>query len=346
MRQTNRRGGPRSPSSLLLILLGALLSLLVPSPGHGQRLGEGSGGPDGGGVAGRHAAIPADAEADLRAVLDRAAFEANGTRNLLVTFADRRGSENYLPVFLEGLAKLAGKHLLRHLVVISTDAQGHAACAQRHPLCLHYVPSEPMRLPRGVKPALRCGWARIRFARDALRLGYSVLVSDMDVMWMRDPFPHLLVSPEDIQVSMDVSWHYNIGIFYVRAGRETVRVMDQWIQGEKAFSLRLGGDQIRFNSVIGRASKAGSVSVRQLDMAAFPNMCNPPVRDMINLKQRHITPAKLAQKLDSSDWFEMHLACHRVGTMERKVAELEVVLAEALRSRRRRGGHGREQAQL
>ncbi|CAN7061880.1 hypothetical protein IGI04_016599 [Brassica rapa subsp. trilocularis] len=80
-------------------------------------------------------------------------------------------------------------------------------------------------------------WRRLEFLGSILELGYNFLFTDMDIMWLRDPFPHLF-SEVDFQVTCDHSNGntsdpgnlVNADFKFVQANRQTVKLNKYWYE--------------------------------------------------------------------------------------------------------------------
>ncbi|XBH83150.1 hypothetical protein VPH35_071643 [Triticum aestivum] len=144
---------------------------------------------------------------------------------------------------------------------------------------------------------IRMMWLRIRLLGDVLKHGYSFIFTDMDVVWLRNPFPSLnRTEEEDLLISTDgfkgrpedyLGHELNTGFFFMAASNRTAAMFDEWHAAREASD--------------------GMKEVRVLDTARFSGFCQ--------------------DSRDARQVATMHANCCR--TMRAKVADLKVVLGAA-----------------
>jgi hypothetical protein len=97
----------------------------------------------------------------------------------------------------------------------------------------------------------------------ALRLGYDVLWTDVDIFWKRDPRQDVvnqMGSDVDIGIQTDAvpsqngNKNINSGFFYVRQSKVTISAFEEIVKDEESIS---SSDQVSFNNVL-CASKIGT----------------------------------------------------------------------------------------
>ena len=78
-------------------------------------------------------------------------------------------------------------------------------------------------------------WRRLELLLGVLEFGFHVLLTDLDVVWFRDPFPHLPLHT-DMSVSCD-KWNEeegrvspNGGLWFARSNPRTIRFFRFWLE--------------------------------------------------------------------------------------------------------------------
>ncbi|XP_054779902.1 uncharacterized protein At1g28695-like [Prosopis cineraria] len=80
-------------------------------------------------------------------------------------------------------------------------------------------------------------WRRTLFLLDVLKRGYSIIFTDTDVMWLRNPFTRLSNDTnEDLQISTDnylgnpwsENHNINTGFYFVRSNKKTISLFETW----------------------------------------------------------------------------------------------------------------------
>uniref|UniRef100_J3LJK3 Glycosyltransferase n=2 Tax=Oryza brachyantha TaxID=4533 RepID=J3LJK3_ORYBR len=128
--------------------------------------------------------------------------------------------------------------LLDHLVIVSLDLAAHRRCEQIHTHCFALATDgvdfsgQKNFMSDGY---LRMMWRRIDFLRLVLAKGYSFVFTDTDIVWFRNPLPHLY-HDGDFQIACDhftgdpddLSNSPNGGFAYVRSSAATVELYRFW----------------------------------------------------------------------------------------------------------------------
>ncbi|KQK19681.1 uncharacterized protein At4g15970 [Brachypodium distachyon] len=192
---------------------------------------------------------------DLADLLRRAATE-DGTvlmTTLNSAWAAPPGS-SFFELFLEGFKQGEGTaYLVKHLLVVAMDGKALDRCNAVHPFCYRfraaggggdnreedYFAAEQ----RSMKGAyLEMMWQRNRLQLTVLQLGYNFLFTDMDILWFRDPFPHIpptaqLVMSSDIFVGdPDSPRNYpNGGLLYARSCDGAIGFYEHWRSSRARF---------------------------------------------------------------------------------------------------------------
>ncbi|URD90786.1 hypothetical protein MUK42_32933, partial [Musa troglodytarum] len=87
-------------------------------------------------------------------------------------------------------------------------------------------------------------WRRKLFLGDVLKHGYSFILQDMDVIWLRNPFTKLNQEGEDLQMSSDFyngrpfddSNFFNTGFYFVTPNNKTTALFDEWYASKHNFT--------------------------------------------------------------------------------------------------------------
>ena len=178
---------------------------------------------------------------------------------------------------------------LRSAIVVLAHDNASAALAAGHGLVVESPPT-CCRLHDGrtlcAQERLRRGWGyRILAIAYYLKRGRSVLVSDIDTIWLQDPRPFLRLSADIIAARGSTSWHdINCGFALYRPG--FLHAIPDWL---KEWDNTPWGDQFSLNKAIGERAlwvdsgssgesfgtvllKEGKVSMRLLPSHLFPQM--------------------------------------------------------------------------
>ncbi|CAI8606725.1 unnamed protein product [Vicia faba] len=83
-------------------------------------------------------------------------------------------------------------------------------------------------------------WKRTYFLLQVLKRGYNFIFTDIDVMWLRNPFKKLSMKrDEDLQISTD-DYHgdpwsennINTGFYFVRSNNKTISLFETWYKNK------------------------------------------------------------------------------------------------------------------
>ncbi|KAL6843512.1 hypothetical protein ACP4OV_026574 [Aristida adscensionis] len=266
---------------------------------------------------------------DLEVALRGAAY-ANKT--LILTVLNRAYAEEggLLDLFVESLRDGEGTaQLIDHVLLVAVDRPAFQRCRSLGGVnCYLLGPdgdgggggggggdlsSEQLYMSDGF---IRMMWRRIRLLGDVLKHGYSFIFTDLDVMWLRNPFPRLeLGDGEDLLISSDnfngeprdyAGNELNTGFFFVASNNRTVALFEEWHAARASSAGMKEQDvlnQMKRRSAFGRLG----VRARVLDTARFSGFCE--------------------DSRDAAQVATVHANCCR--TMRAKVADLRAVLAAA-----------------
>ncbi|CAH2080131.1 unnamed protein product, partial [Thlaspi arvense] len=117
---------------------------------------------------------------------------ATDDRTVIITMVDQEWAkpESLLDLFLEsfGIGERT-KHLLNHLIVVALDDQALRYCLRVHPHC--YLHRDSRRKFESTSPdGLVAGWRKKSLVKEILELGYNMMFTEADVMWLRNPLMH------------------------------------------------------------------------------------------------------------------------------------------------------------
>ncbi|EAZ28476.1 hypothetical protein OsJ_12458 [Oryza sativa Japonica Group] len=254
---------------------------------------------------------------DLEAAVRGAAY-ANGTLIVSVlnrAYADEDGG--LLDLFLRSMREGEGtEQLIAHVLLVAMDRPAFLRCRRLGGVRCYQLPaaqdgaddlsSEQLYMSDGF---IRMMWRRIRLLGDVLKLGYSFIFTDLDVMWLRNPLSRLeyRAEEEDLLISSDqfngrpgdiAGNELNTGFFFVASNNRTAALFDEW-----------------------HAARDRSAGMKE--------------QDVLNDMKRRGALRRLGDSRDAREVATVHANCCR--TMRAKVADLAAVLAAA---RRRLDGDG------
>ncbi|ESQ33721.1 hypothetical protein EUTSA_v10009695mg [Eutrema salsugineum] len=211
-------------------------------------------------------------------------------KTVIITMMNQAWAEpnSTFDVFLEGFYAGEGtERLLLHVVVVCLDEKAYSRCNEVHPrrcFLLRTTGVDFSGEKRFMVPDyLKMMWLRVEFLGSLLKLRYNFLFTDMDTMWLRDPFPGLF-SAVDFQVAGDYYYYNgnssdtrnraNGGFNFVVSNHRTIEFYNYWY----ASRLRFPGkneqvvlERIKHDHFI----KKLGLKMRFLDPVYFGNFCQP-----------------------------------------------------------------------
>ncbi|CAJ1790771.1 unnamed protein product [Sphenostylis stenocarpa] len=129
--------------------------------------------------------------------------------------------------------------LVNHLVIITMDPQALKYCRSLHPYCIHPSIFPHHFATKGqsimTTPDLKLfAWTRKDILLEVIRLGYNIIFTDADVLWLRSPFINL--NPiNELTISCNVlsdgqkgSYLYDGGIFFLKANAISFEFFKYW----------------------------------------------------------------------------------------------------------------------
>ncbi|KAJ3706983.1 hypothetical protein LUZ61_010688 [Rhynchospora tenuis] len=232
-------------------------------------------------------------------MLNKAYAEADGLLNL------------FLQSFHEGENT---EHLIRHILFLTVDEVAFYQCLDLNLHCYKIgmdsgdLSDEVLYMTNSFIDMM---WARTHFLSEVLSLGYSFIFTDMDILWLRNPFINLKRQEEDMLLSCDGynglpyddRNSINTGFFFVASNNKTIKFFDKWYAARNNSDGMKEQDVLNYLKSKGEFSRMG-IRVRYLDLEHFSGMCQT--------------------KYDAKKVTTVHANCCR--TMRAKILDLAAML--------------------
>ncbi|KAJ8633813.1 hypothetical protein MRB53_027149 [Persea americana] len=225
--------------------------------------------------------IPKD---ELEAVLEGASME---NKTLVIGVVNKAYTKegSMLDLFLQSIQLGEGTQFLRnHLLLIAVDQTAFDRCNLERLHCYKLktdgvdFSGEKIYMSNDF---IKMMWSRTLFLTDVLRRGYNFIFTDMDVMWLRNPFERLSHEGEDLQISCDFyngqpsdrANPINTGFYFVASNNKTTTLFDTW------YAAKNESDGMKEQDVLGRLIREGVIErldlrVRFLDTLYFGGFCS------------------------------------------------------------------------
>lgn len=173
---------------------------------------------------------------------------ANRNKTVIITTLNGAWAKpnTMIDLFLESFYMGEGtRDLLHNLLIVALDRKAYDRCLRIHPHC-YFLTTEGVDFSAEkvfmTEDYLKMMWRRLDFMADILERGYSILFSDADIMWMRNPFRRL-AEDADIQMTcdkyngdpFDVRNEANTGFMYIRSNERTIRFYRDWYLSRRFF---------------------------------------------------------------------------------------------------------------
>ncbi|KAL8153524.1 hypothetical protein V2J09_011284 [Rumex salicifolius] len=219
---------------------------------------------------------------ELATVLERA---ANPNKTVIITYLNDAWAEPNSVFDLQLESFRIGNNtaaLIKHLVAVSLDEKAHARCLSLKLNC-YFLRLEGYNFSNAaffMTPMyVEMMWRRLDFMHTVLSLGYNFLFTDADIMWFRDPFPHL-DDDAHFHIACD---HYNgnptdahnsvnAGFMYVKSNMHTVLFYKLWYYSRRLYPGK--NEQEVYNLIKhGPLFKIIGMKVRYLDTMYFGGFC-------------------------------------------------------------------------
>ncbi|KAF7069475.1 hypothetical protein CFC21_075100 [Triticum aestivum] len=188
--------------------------------------------------------------AEFRGLAAAVARAAMDDRTVIITCVNQAWAApgSLLDLFLESFRIGDGTaRLLPHVLVVAMDPGAHARCLAVHRHCYHYtIPGLNIDFAAHKyflsKDYLELVWSKLKLQRRILELGYGFLFTDVDIVWLRDPFKHV-TAYADMTVSSDVYFgdpdnlgnFPNTGFFHVKPNARTIAMTKLWHGGRDKY---------------------------------------------------------------------------------------------------------------
>ncbi|KAL4576015.1 hypothetical protein LXL04_012104 [Taraxacum kok-saghyz] len=209
-------------------------------------------------------------------------------KTVIIAFVDKAYTEGDTPmldIFLDGFwIGEDTRKLIKHLLIVAVDQTAYDRCTLLQLHC-YKLKTEGVEYDGAKKPFMsddfmKMMWRRILFLGDVLKHGYNFIFTDMDVLWLGNPFPLLKDEHLDLQVSVDYfngnPWSednpINTGFYMMRSNNKTIALYDKWY-GEKDNSTRMKEQHYLYNLMRGGEFEKLGIRVRFLDTRFFSGFC-------------------------------------------------------------------------
>lgn len=225
--------------------------------------------------------------AEFRGLAAAVARAATDDRTVIITCVNQAWAApgSLLDLFLESFRIGDGTaRLLPHVLVVAMDAGAHARCLAVHRHCYHYtIPGLNIDFAAHKyflsKDYLELVWSKLKLQRRILELGYGFLFTDVDIVWLRDPFKHV-TAYADMTVSSDVYFgdpdnlgnFPNTGFFHVKPNARTIAMTKLWHGGRGKYPG--ANEQPVFNMMKKQMVAELGLRVQYLDPAYVGGFCS------------------------------------------------------------------------
>ncbi|XP_024983178.1 uncharacterized protein At1g28695-like [Cynara cardunculus var. scolymus] len=221
---------------------------------------------------------------ELEEALAKAATENNTVILAVANKAYTEGDKPMLDIFLDAFWLGLDTHpLTKHLLIVAVDQTAYDRC---NFLNLHCYKLETEGVTYDGEKLfmsddfIKMMWRRTLFLGDVLKHGYNFIFTDMDVLWLRNPFPRLTNESLDLQISVDNfngdQWSdnnpINTGFYMIRSNEKTIALYDEWYD-EKDRSPGKKEQDVLFDLMRKGAFKRLGLQVRFLDTIFFSGFC-------------------------------------------------------------------------
>ncbi|XP_028772684.1 uncharacterized protein At4g15970-like [Neltuma alba] len=174
--------------------------------------------------------------------------------------------------------------LLNHLVLVTWDHKAYNRCLELHPHC-YQMESKGDQADYGgdtffmTPKYLHMMWRRTEFLSSVLQAGYSFVFTDLDIMWLRDPFERFF-KDVDFQIacdhfngnSSDTNNWPNGGFLYVRSNPKTIDFYKLWIES-RSIDPKLNEQDVLNKIKTHPFVSERNMTIRFLNTAYFGGFC-------------------------------------------------------------------------
>ncbi|XP_050221354.1 uncharacterized protein At1g28695-like [Mercurialis annua] len=159
----------------------------------------------------------------------------------MVNKAYVEGDKPMLDIFLDSFwLGEDTRNLISHLLLVTVDRTAYDRCMFLGLHC-YKLETDGVDFDGEVvymsEDFIKMMWRRTLLLGDVLKRGYNFIFTDTDVMWLRNPFPSLIVDGSvDFQMSVDNFNHdewsdgnpINTGFYMIRSNKKTITLFDSW----------------------------------------------------------------------------------------------------------------------
>ncbi|XP_071738610.1 uncharacterized protein At1g28695-like [Rutidosis leptorrhynchoides] len=233
---------------------------------------------------------PDTKEKIYRDELEEALAGASNVNNtVIIAVANKaytEGDKPMLDIFLDSF--WLGEHtraLKEHLLIVAVDQTAYDRCKFLKLHC-YKLKTEGVVFDGGEKmfmseDFLKMMWRRTLLLGNVLKRGYNFIFTDMDILWLRDPFPKLLTDESfDLQISVDKfngdhsseNNPINTGFYMIKSNNKTIALYDEWYAQKENSKGKKEQDVLYGLMREGTFKKLG-MKVRFLDTMYFSGFC-------------------------------------------------------------------------
>ncbi|PWA76778.1 nucleotide-diphospho-sugar transferase [Artemisia annua] len=223
---------------------------------------------------------------DLEEALAGASTENSTVIIAVANQAYTEGDKPMLDIFLDGLWLGEGTQKLKdHILIVAVDQTAYDRCKFLNLHC-YKMKTDGVEFDGREKlfmsdDFIKMMWRRTLLLGDVLKHGYNFIFTDMDILWVRNPFQMLMLNESlDLQISVDKfngdEWSennpINTGFYMIRSNRKTIALYDEWY-GQKDNSTGKKEQDVLYELMRGGAFERLGLRVRFLDTLFFSGFC-------------------------------------------------------------------------
>ncbi|KAJ7568220.1 hypothetical protein O6H91_01G023900 [Diphasiastrum complanatum] len=130
--------------------------------------------------------------------------------------------------------------LLDHVLMVALDQKAYDRCQAIHVHCFKLMTEVDLSGEKlfMTKDYVKLVWKRIDLMRIVLKMGYNLVFSDADILWLRDPFSYLSIDAVDAAFSCDffngnetdLANTPNTGFLYFQSTNRTLELFNLWMR--------------------------------------------------------------------------------------------------------------------
>ncbi|GKD07475.1 putative nucleotide-diphospho-sugar transferase [Tanacetum coccineum] len=223
---------------------------------------------------------------DLDAALAGASTENSTVIIAVANKAYTEGDKPMLDIFLDGLWLGEGTRKLKdHILIVAIDQTAYDRCKFLKLHC-YKMKTDGVEFDGGEKlfmsdDFIKMMWRRTLLLGDVLKHGYNFIFTDMDILWVRNPFQMLMLNESlDLQISVDKfngdEWSennpINTGFYMIRSNKKTIALYEEWY-AQKDNSTGKKEQDVLYELMRGGAFERLGLRVRFLDTLFFSGFC-------------------------------------------------------------------------